>query len=366
MVRDAGSGAACPSTITRMLIHQPEYGLLFLPGCARDFGWLYWPCSPGWRPRNARWTGRSVFSSCGEPIRTLRTSVAQEDRSRFSFVRAAIHLAESLFASVFPADCRVCGSPLTNISRLPVCCQCLTSIRPVSGTLCDLCGEAILTPYAVPSRRESLRCGLCRRAVPRYAKAVAYGSYEGALRDLIHLLKYGKVLPVAPVLGKMLADPIARLNFDPGPVVVIPVPLYSAKGRERGFNQSELIARAALRHLARPESFQLKTWVFRRQRATRSQIGLTRHQRRENLRGAFAVTRPEAVSGRQVLLIDDVFTTGTTASECARVLLRAGAAKVWVVTVARTLKLEAQGLQADVPERQSVHKHEELKRAVAG
>jgi orotate phosphoribosyltransferase len=76
-----------------------------------------------------------------------------------------------------------------------------------------------------------------------------------------------------------------------------------------------------------------------RVRDTRSQIGLTSHQRRENLRGAFAVTRPQQVAGREVVLVDDVYTTGTTASECARVLRRAGASRVWVVTVARTLKM---------------------------
>jgi len=77
-----------------------------------------------------------------------------------------------------------------------------------------------------------------------------------------------------------------------------------------------------------------------RVRATQSQIGLTRHQRRENLRGAFAVTAPEEIRGREVLLVDDVMTTGTTAAECARALRRAGASAVWVATVARTLKIE--------------------------
>jgi predicted amidophosphoribosyltransferase len=78
--------------------------------------------------------------------------------------------------------------------------------------------------------------------------------------------------------------------------------------------------------------------VLERRRETQSQIGLTRHQRRENLRGAFAVSRPEEIDGREILLVDDVFTTGTTASECGRVLRRAGASKLFVATVARTLK----------------------------
>jgi predicted amidophosphoribosyltransferase len=84
-----------------------------------------------------------------------------------------------------------------------------------------------------------------------------------------------------------------------------------------------------------------------RRRATQSQIGLTRHQRRENIRGAFVVAKPGEVSGREILLVDDVFTTGTTVSECARILRRSGASKVWVVTVARTLKLEASHVELD-------------------
>ena len=85
--------------------------------------------------------------------------------------------------------------------------------------------------------------------------------------------------------------------------------------------------------------------VLERKRETASQIGLTSHQRRENLRGAFGVAQPELVKGREVLIVDDVYTTGATVSECARVLRRAGAAKVWVATVARTLKLSAQHVE---------------------
>ena len=88
----------------------------------------------------------------------------------------------------------------------------------------------------------------------------------------------------------------------------------------------------------------LHSRVLERRRETQSQIGLTRHQRRENLRGAFAVARPKEIAGREILLVDDVFTTGTTVSECARVLLRAGASKVFVATVARTLKDEVKGI----------------------
>ena len=183
-------------------------------------------------------------------------------------------------------------------------------------------------------------CGLCQRAHPPFERAVAYGSYDGGLRDLIHLLKYQQVRPAAGVLGRMLGQAVAALetSLPDGAIQVVPVPLHPSKQAQRGFNQAELIARAAFQQLARPERFQLRTGALVRQRETGSQIGLTRHQRRENLRGAFAVLNPKQIAHREILLVDDVFTTGTTVSECARVLRRAGAARVWVVTVARTLK----------------------------
>jgi ComF family protein len=170
---------------------------------------------------------------------------------------------------------------------------------------------------------------------------VAYGSYDGGLRDLIHLLKYQQVRPAAAVLGRMLAETITGVETTllPGLIAVVSVPLHVRKRAQRGFNQSELIARAALKQLGRPERFQMLIGVLVRRRETASQIGLTRHQRRENLRGAFAVADPQRLAKRNVLLVDDVFTTGTTVSECARVLRRAGANRVWVATVARTLKV---------------------------
>jgi len=163
------------------------------------------------------------------------------------------------------------------------------------------------------------------------------------LRDLIHLLKYQGVRPAAAVLGRMLGETIASIDtsMPEGRIAVIPVPLHERKRRQRGFNQSELIARSALKCVGRRERFEMAVGALDRTRETGSQIGLTRHQRRENLRGAFMVMEPARVANRQILIVDDVFTTGTTVSECARVLRRAGASRVWVATVARTLKVSS-------------------------
>jgi ComF family protein len=256
-------------------------------------------------------------------------------------------IAESLFSVLFPSDCRICGAPLVKISRLPLCQECLDAMRPIAGGVCALCGERLFSPYAFADGASESRCGLCRRIEPAFARAAAYGSYESGLRELIHLLKYGGVRPAANVLGRMLAEAIAALEpgFPPDSVAVIPVPLHHTRLRQRGFNQAELIARAAMKVSGLGDRLHLCAAVLERKRETTSQIGLTSHQRRENLRGAFRVARPEAVSGREVLVVDDVYTTGATVSECARVLRRAGATKVWVATVARTLKVSAQHVE---------------------
>ena len=204
-----------------------------------------------------------------------------------------------------------------------------------------MCGERVLSSFAVSDDDGLIRCLVCRRVERPFGRAVAYGSYDAGLRELVHLLKYNGVRPAANVLGRMLADAIEALEpaFEQAHVVVIPVPLFKVRRRQRGFNQAELIARAALKARGVGDRLELRADILSRIRDTHSQIGLTSHQRRENLRGAFAVTRAAEVTGREVLLVDDVYTTGTTVTECARVLRRAGAARVWVATVARTLKL---------------------------
>ena len=212
------------------------------------------------------------------------------------------------------------------------------------GKVCSVCGDLVLSAYAEMDAQGRTFCPVCRRIQRPFRRAVAYGSYDGGLRDLIHLLKYNGVRPAANVLGRMLAESLAgledsleKLTFEQAPILVIPVPLYKAKYRQRGFNQSELIAQTALKLLPPGTRFELATNLLQRRRETASQIGLTAHARRANLRGAFAVNRAE-VAGREVLVVDDVYTTGATATECAQVLRRAGASSVYVATVARTMK----------------------------
>jgi ComF family protein len=234
---------------------------------------------------------------------------------------------------------------MTAWSVAPVCDACVERVGPQAddkklGALCGICGEALgmeSARFAAAMGVET--CSMCRLAPPDFVRAVAYAAYDEELREMLHLLKYERVAALADgKLGEWLAEAVLLLD-DAGPeLTVIAVPLFAARERQRGFNQSVLLADAAVARLKRlrpMKRFEAHHAAMVRVRDTEAQFGLKPRERRANLRGAFRVVDAEAVRGKEVLLIDDIMTTGATARECARVLMRAGAAKVWVATLAR-------------------------------
>ena len=182
-------------------------------------------------------------------------------------------------------------------------------------------------------------CRACRLAAPAFARAVAFGTYDGRMRDAIHALKYERMRPAARKLGVLLAEAIGQLAPEaPAEMLVVPVPLHRTKKSERGFNQARALAHSAIGALAHshPEwKLTLAPSTLMRLRATETQAGLTPSQRRRNVRGAFKVSSPAAVREKHVLLVDDILTTGATARAAAQSLIRAGAASVYVATLAR-------------------------------
>ena len=231
-----------------------------------------------------------------------------------------------VFSLVFPDDCRVCGEALREISRVPVCAKCLLDPQPlVAEHFCAACRTPFLNAFPLD---ESGRCTLCRLGLTGFDAVYSYGSYEGSLRELIHLFKFDKVHTLAAPLAKFLALALPREErFD----VVVPMPLHWRRRWERGFNQSELLAR----EIGRRWNVPVENAVGR-VKPTAPQAGLTNAKRRANVSGAFAARKSRRLDGARVLLVDDVMTTGATAAACARVLKRAGAARVALLAVART------------------------------
>ncbi|MBZ5577141.1 MAG: ComF family protein [Acidobacteriia bacterium] len=171
------------------------------------------------------------------------------------------------------------------------------------------------------------RCAVCRTGLRGFDAAYCFGSYEGLLREWIHLYKYGRIKTLARPLEQLLARAVPRdERFD----AIVPVPLHWRRQWQRGFNQAELLARGLSRRLGIPV-----VKALRRSRSTQAQAGLSNTGRRKNVTAAFRSRRGQVVAGQRILLIDDVMTTGSTAAACAMALKRAGAARVALGTVAR-------------------------------
>ena len=229
---------------------------------------------------------------------------------------------------VFPALCPVCDATLGPGRRDPLCGACWSAIRRLTPPCCAACGLPLpaFEPAAAPG---PARCGACATKTPVWDWARAAAEYEGVTRDAIHALKFhgrrGLARPLAALLVETCRDALA------GDVAaLVPVPLGRARERDRGFNQAALIAELLAPFAAVPVRP-----VLERIRYTTTQTAYDRAERMENLRGAFRLRKKQDVRGLHVLLIDDVLTTGSTLSECARVLRRAGAVSVHAATAAR-------------------------------
>lgn len=217
---------------------------------------------------------------------------------------------------VFPPACQVCRSRET----FPLCTTCRNAFRLVRPPVCQKCGKPLRG-----SGDLVFTCIPCRHRRLYFAAARAAGIYDGTLREAIHALKFRGRRALAAPLGGLMAERVIGAGLSAAQLV-IPVPLHHRRLRERGYNQSELLASEVAGHLGLP----VRSDVVIRRQATEAQSGLTLEDRRANVRGAFAAAR--SLKGQTVLLVDDVLSTGFTASECSRVLRQAGATQVVVLT----------------------------------
>ncbi|MCK9274718.1 MAG: ComF family protein [Syntrophales bacterium] len=175
-------------------------------------------------------------------------------------------------------------------------------------------------------------CSSCILSPPPYSHARALGHYDGALLDAIHFFKYRGDMRTGEKLGAYIAAWAYDTQDYTGYDYVIPVPLHRKRLRERGFNQSVILAKQVAKKL----SLQLDIGTLVKKIDSRPQVGLGRKHRKRNIKGVFAVVSDKKIDGKRLLLVDDVFTTGSTVGECSRLLIRHGAEEVAVLTLART------------------------------
>lgn len=238
--------------------------------------------------------------------------------------------ADALVRAVYPEDitCDVCGGELTADTRYTLCAECLEKMPFIRGHRCLGCGA--------PISDEADYCPRCQHTESVFRRNISPFVYKEEALALVHALKFGKKKYVARLLGAAMSD--AYIESGERCEVIVPVPMSDAEKKRRGFNQSELIAANIGERLGMPV---LPALV--KVKDTPPQKELSGKARAENLKGCFAVAYGEYVKGRKVLLVDDVFTTGSTANECARMLLKGRAGSVTVLTAAvteRKLSLE--------------------------
>lgn len=239
-------------------------------------------------------------------------------------------ILDSLLNLFYPDVCFICAAPITYRRDRGVCANCLDKAvsLQIKPPVCPSCGLPM--PGFEPG--SDFLCGECILRPPAFSGARSFGYYRGELGRLIQGLKFHKRRTLAEILGPFLVvafdETWRRDTFD----MVVPIPLHPERRRSRGYNQAELLARSLAHRIGIP----VDNRVLIRNRSTLPQVGLTDVQRLANVRNAFRCIDSRRISGRRILLIDDVMTTGATAASASSAFMKNGALRVSVLTLART------------------------------
>lgn len=231
-----------------------------------------------------------------------------------------------LLELLFPSVCHLCKEFIPDAGEVQLCPECLANAPPLRSPKCSCCGQSFESPVGADHL-----CGACSTDPPPFSAARAALLFEGSTRELIHQFKYSKRVTLRRPLGLLSAAYLDDFAREFGAALIVPVPLHVKRLRQRGFNQAILLGEV----FSHRWGVTLSRSNLKRIRWTEPQVNLGARERAANVKGAFAIDNGHEISGKRILLIDDVYTTGSTAKECCRVLLKAGAAEVAVLTIAR-------------------------------
>ncbi len=231
-------------------------------------------------------------------------------------------------ATIFPSFCRLCGGALDEPGEKIVCTRCFDRIEVHRGPVCPVCGR-----FYQQATATGQLCGSCLERAPEFSRHRSLGPYSGRLKEVILLFKYKSCEILSRPLSEIAYRQFAGDGLFEDLDFIVPVPLHRKREKQRGFNQAELLGRA----LSRWSGVPVLSGVLIKIRNTPAQVSLEAAEREINLRRAFMVKNASKISGRVVLLVDDVFTTGSTLTECAAELRRAGAEEVRGLTLARAV-----------------------------
>lgn len=246
------------------------------------------------------------------------------------FINRLFNLNTDILTTLFPEDCYLCGYLILSREKRFVCVPCWDKIDYIRGPVCPRCSKPFGSPDALDYTPDYL-CGDCRKNLPLFDGIKAVGYYQGVLKDIIHLFKYRGKVGLGPYLIDLMNQAYQEKWADNSFDVIIPVPLHRKRLREREFDQALILAKG----ISKDQGIPLIYGNLIRHRWTESQTSLSKKERRHNVKGAFSLRNPDQIRGLRVLLIDDVYTTGATITECAKVLKKAKAKQLYVFTIAR-------------------------------
>lgn len=231
---------------------------------------------------------------------------------KFNFINQTLDL-------FFPKHCFVCNEKL--VQNQILCDKCERKIELIEKEICLLCGE------------NKAEIGICNHCKSKYQLdgLIASLRYNPVIKNLMHNFKYAEFKNLANYMGKYLSQQLSEYQFISTIHYVIPIPLHKVKKRSRGFNQAGLIAK----YISKRLNIEFSPNILKRNKFTKSQTKLSKEERKKNVSGAFVVPAPKFVMNKNILLVDDVLTTGSTLNAAASELVSSGTNKIFAATLAR-------------------------------